>query len=1041
MPSTKRKDEIPVEHEPGTVLLELHEEICGSINDLVVFIDRTGTVIDVNPRVENLVGYSQEEVIGRNVLKLGVLSSREIPRIAKLITDAVTKGKESPLITLELIRKDGTTVPVEASNHLVRKGGSIIGAVGILRDITERKHTEEELEHHRDHLQNLVDERVAELQAKTVELEREVTERKKAEEELRVSEERFRALFERSPDAIYLHDLKGVFIDGNEAAERLVGYKKEELIGKSFLTLNLITKKTIKDAIKVLADLARTGEATDALPVTLARKDGSMAEVEVKGFPLTIDGRSVCMGIARDISERKRTEAALAESESKTRAILDAMPDLMFQVHKDGTFISYKGGSDDLYATPEEFLGKKVNDILPRDLARLTTRHMKQCLETGELQVYEYKLTVGGDEREFEARMATSGKDTVLIMIRNITARKKAEQAIKASEEKYRTLVETSTDAVLLETLNGNIIDCNVTACEMFGYSKVELRGMNAIDLVPDDVAGTLPRTIRKQLKKEGLFIGSSGRRKDGTEFPTEVSFRVASVGGQRLVHAYVRDITERTRSEKALRESEERYRAIFDQAADSIVLIDTGSKTFTEFNERAHKNLGYSREEFAQLTLADIEVIESPEETTEHIKKITKEGGDLFETKHRTKDGRTRVIMVSTRPIQAGGKTFIQGIWRDITEHKRAEEQLVRQEAFSRSLHESMKDGLLLVDLDGMTTYVNPAFCSMTGFSEKELVGIKPPFPFWNEGTRDRAMALFKRYVFEERGGEGEFEGALRRKDGDLIHCLITPAPIKGADAATSGWLAVFKDITERKRSEEEMRRRLMRYSLEDGQLYLAQEQAAGLALEAFSDLLKAGFPGLVISRAPEKEFKKDLDAEYTFHWLTDRAGAGSIAPRAAQVENCIEELQRAHTVLIDRLDFLVLKIGFSETLSLVERLREVAYLKGHIIIVSVDPTTMDPRELRLLEKECLEINPMIKVSLPEDLLEVLRYVYQRNLLGLKPSNTEIGAELGISQPTVRKRVRNLVSAGHLLQHEKGRSKVVELSERGRHLFVDGRV
>jgi DNA-binding MarR family transcriptional regulator len=82
-----------------------------------------------------------------------------------------------------------------------------------------------------------------------------------------------------------------------------------------------------------------------------------------------------------------------------------------------------------------------------------------------------------------------------------------------------------------------------------------------------------------------------------------------------------------------------------------------------------------------------------------------------------------------------------------------------------------------------------------------------------------------------------------------------------------------------------------------------------------------------------------------------------------------------------------------------------------------------------------------MIKVSLPEDLLEVLRYVYQRNLLGLKPSNTEIGAELGISQPTVRKRVRNLVSAGHLLQHEKGRSKVVELSERGRHLFVDGRV
>ena len=138
--------------------------------------------------------------------------------------------------------------------------------------------------------------------------------------------------------------------------------------------------------------------------------------------------------------------------------------------------------------------------------------------------------------------------------------------------------------------------------------------------------------------------------------------------------------VAERKQAEEALRESEERYRAIFEQAADSVVLIDPETGTLVEFNDRAHENLGYTREEFQKLKIPDFEVIESAEEVAKHFEKIVKEGAGTFETKHRTKGGEIRSIQVSARAISIRGKDLIQAIWRDITERKRAEEALAQR-------------------------------------------------------------------------------------------------------------------------------------------------------------------------------------------------------------------------------------------------------------------------------------------------------------------------------------------------------------------------
>ncbi len=132
-----------------------------------------------------------------------------------------------------------------------------------------------------------------------------------------------------------------------------------------------------------------------------------------------------------------------------------------------------------------------------------------------------------------------------------------------------------------------------------------------------------------------------------------------------------------RKRAEGALRESEKRYRTIFEQAADSIVLIDAVTGALVEFNDRAHESLGYTRKEFQELKIPDFEVVESAAEVAKHIKRIVREGTDTFETKHRRKDGEVRDILVDSAALSLGGKEFIQSIWHDTTERKKAEEKL----------------------------------------------------------------------------------------------------------------------------------------------------------------------------------------------------------------------------------------------------------------------------------------------------------------------------------------------------------------------------
>ena len=163
-----------------------------------------------------------------------------------------------------------------------------------------------------------------------------ITDIKLTEKELRDSEERLKILFEYAPDAYYISDLKGKFIDGNIAAEKVTGYKREELIGKTFLKLKLLSLPNLPKAVKLLADNLR-GLPTGPDEFVLKRKDNSKVMVEISTYPVKIKGKILVLGIARDITNRKKTEIALAESEEKYRTVFENTGTAMIIIEEDMT--------------------------------------------------------------------------------------------------------------------------------------------------------------------------------------------------------------------------------------------------------------------------------------------------------------------------------------------------------------------------------------------------------------------------------------------------------------------------------------------------------------------------------------------------------------------------------------------------------------------------------------------------------------------------------------------------------------------------------
>ncbi len=272
----------------------------------------------------------------------------------------------------------------------------------------------------------------------------------------------------------------------------------------------------------------------------------------------------------------------------------------------------------------------------------------------------------------------------------------------------------------------------------------------------------------------------------------------------------------ERIGAEEALRESEERYRAIFEQAADSIVLIDGKSGALVEFNNRTCESLGYTREEFQKLKIPDFEVIESAGEVSKHIEKIIRQGSDVFETKHRTKDGRIRDILVSSKAIRIHGKDFVQSIWRDITERKQAQDEVKQAKECYDRLTDNADEAIFRVNATGgEVIYANTAAERIFGYSQEEWLADKSlGFKIIHPDYRDKQKQIHEEIVAKKETMKNVVLGWIA-KDGRKVIVEYTIIPVHGKDGEILYFESIGRDITERKRTEQALQESQERFNL----------------------------------------------------------------------------------------------------------------------------------------------------------------------------------------------------------------------------------
>jgi PAS domain S-box-containing protein len=248
-----------------------------------------------------------------------------------------------------------------------------------------------------------------------------------------------------------------------------------------------------------------------------------------------------------------------------------------------------------------------------------------------------------------------------------------------------------------------------------------------------------------------------------------------------------------------ALREAELRYRTMFTQSPDGILIIDAEGK-FIDFNEAAHLQLGYSREEFEKLRISDIDPYQSPEEIQATIEEVFKKGSAEFEVKHITRGGKIRDVQVITQLMVLSGRTVFHTIWRDVTEHKRADEALLESERKYRDLFENANDAIFIVGPDLRYLDVNNRATELFGFSREEYLAMRIPDVIPPEQIPRSETAFTS---LREKGSYEKFTGKSRTKDGRWLDIEVSSsAIIRGGKIV--GSRDIVRDISERKRAEE---------------------------------------------------------------------------------------------------------------------------------------------------------------------------------------------------------------------------------------------
>jgi PAS domain S-box-containing protein len=683
------------------------EDIISSINtDVLVVVDKSGTIIMCNDSVRGVFDYSVNEVMHQ---KIDLFYSKS--DLCPTKKNEITEKLERDGFYIELAtgrKKNGEIIPLEVVTYN-RKNHD--GAVLLLRDITERKKTEEKLEKYKKQLEALVEKRTAELTTKNKQLQDEVNVRKQSNEKLEKTRDYLDNIIDSSLDPVVIVDTTGCIARVNESLLKVLGYTEDEIIGKHTTEFSPsatgsyksttgrtieITDDLIEQSKAMLAKLFEEGKVCNWERYFM-RKDQNVVPVESNiVFLHDSEGNMTGgVGILRDITERKKAEEESNEARNFLENIFETTVDGIMVTDEQGCIVKINRAIEHMLGFGEdELAGKYTSELGPQDEERAKKRAVmfEQLFEKGYVKHWETEwFRKDGSLCPVEINITfLKDKEGNLVRavagVRDISGRRKAEESLRESEEQLRSLVQSASDGILTINSFGEITSWNSGAHAIFGYTPEEIIGKSFSCLVPERCRENNKQSMEKLVVTDkGGFVGKTfsfpGIKKDGSEFPAEISYASYETKEGMVLTGIVRDITERKMAEKELKENEEFLENLFKTAADGILVTDNKG-VITVVNAATAHLLGYSQEEIVGkgANIFEPEGEEYEITSSEYMAKLFEEGMVTgFEFTWSKKDGKLIDVEVNAALLKDSKDNITGSVTsiRDITDRKQQEEKL----------------------------------------------------------------------------------------------------------------------------------------------------------------------------------------------------------------------------------------------------------------------------------------------------------------------------------------------------------------------------
>ncbi|MEK7991389.1 MAG: PAS domain S-box protein [Thiotrichaceae bacterium] len=682
---------------------------------------------------------------------------------------------------------------------------------------------------------------------------------------LQSSEAHIRAIVETAPDGIMTIDEHGTVEMMNPRLSEIFGYSEAEILGQNITMLMPEPYKSRHDGY--LQTYRETGEKHTIGTIREAeglRKDGTMFPLELAVNELMINNQRKFVGVIRDITQRKRTEAILHDAEQKLiqslelrlQDLAENIPGIIFQWYQrkngDSGLYYVSPRCQELYGINQAAFQQNWRSfpVHPEDNVEFETSLQQAVHQVSEWE-YEGRLLLEGDEIKWFkgiARPTETSREIVFNGIfLDITAQKQAEERLHHNEERFELAMLGANDGLWDWDLNDDTVYFSQRWKQMLGYEDDEISGLpqELYDLVHPNDLKIVQHQIEQYLSKQIEHYEVTLRllHKDG-HYLWILTRGIAVWDADkpyRFVGTHI-DLTDQKHAEQTIVQSEAKlqqavyelnqFKTTLDMTLDCVLMFESDTLSFIYANQGAIRQLGYEEEEFWQMTPIDLEPTTELDEFQQLIEPLLQ--GDLaaltVQRFYQHKEGHWIPFEVSLQHIQIdeGRRRFV-AIARDIQERLQAEEELRK---LSTAIEQSAST-IVITDLEGNIEFVNPAFEKSTGYSYHEAVGNNPRVLKSGMQTLEVYQEMWD--VIKNRGKVWHGELANKRKNEEIYWESVTITPIRNMEGEMTHFLAIKEDITQRKQTEatlqkknEDLAQALQQLQTTQQELILSEKMAA---------------------------------------------------------------------------------------------------------------------------------------------------------------------------------------------------------------------